>query len=69
VLSVIRSTLSDWHLGIFHAFFGLALMMGQGLLLADWFGAMGRTWGQRPLQDQQTGGAIAWGIGEFTGGR
>ena len=49
----------------FHALFGLSLMMGNGLLLADWFGAMGRTWGQDPLTDQQTGGAIAWGIGEF----
>jgi putative copper resistance protein D len=49
----------------FHALFGLSLMMGNGLLLADWFGAMGRTWGQTPIQDQQTGGAIAWGIGEF----
>ena len=49
----------------FHAFFGLALMQGSGLLLADWFGAMGRTWGQPPLADQQTGGAIAWGIGEL----
>ena len=49
----------------FHALFGLSLMMGNGLLLADWFGAMGRTWGQNPITDQQTGGAIAWGIGEF----
>ena len=49
----------------FHALFGLSLMMGDGLLLADWFGAMGRTWGQPPLIDQQNGGAIAWGIGEF----
>jgi putative copper resistance protein D len=49
----------------FHAFFGLALMTGNGLLLADWFGAMGRTWGQSPIEDQQTGGAIAWGIGEL----
>ena len=49
----------------FHALFGLSLMMGNGLLLADWFGAMGRTWGQEPITDQQTGGAIAWGIGEF----
>jgi putative copper resistance protein D len=49
----------------FHAFFGLALMQGQTLLLADWFGAMGRTWGDTPLSDQQTGGAIAWGIGEI----
>jgi putative copper resistance protein D len=49
----------------FHAFFGLALMTGSTLLLADWYGAMGRTWGQNPLADQQTGGAIAWGIGEL----
>lgn len=49
----------------FHALFGLALMQGSGLLLPDWYGAMGRTWGQDPLTDQQTGGAIAWGIGEF----
>ena len=49
----------------FHAFFGLALMQGETLLLSDWFGAMGRTWGALPLDDQQTGGAIAWGIGEL----
>jgi len=49
----------------FHAFFGVTLMTGHGLLLADWYGAMGRTWGQTPLQDQQTGGGIAWSIGEI----
>ena len=49
----------------FHAFFGLSLMDGSGLLLADWYGAMGRTWGADPLTDQHTGGAIAWGIGEL----
>ena len=49
----------------FHAFFGLSLMSGSGMLLADWYGAMGRTWGEPPLADQQTGGAIAWGIGEI----
>lgn len=49
----------------FHAFFGLAVMTSTTLLLPDWFGAMGRTWGDNPLLDQQTGGAIAWGIGEL----
>ncbi|MFM6980731.1 MAG: cytochrome c oxidase assembly protein [Micrococcales bacterium] len=49
----------------FHAFFGLALMQGDALLLADWYGAMGRTWGDTPLADQKTGGAIAWGVGEL----
>src|SRR5690606_12011061 len=29
----------------FHAFFGLAIMTDRGLMLADWYGAMGRTWG------------------------
>jgi len=49
----------------FHALFGLSLMQGDALLLPDWFGAMGRTWGDPPLTDQHVGGAIAWGIGEF----
>jgi putative copper resistance protein D len=49
----------------FHAFFGVALMSDNSLLLADWYGAMGREWGVDPLRDQADGGAIAWGIGEF----
>lgn len=48
-----------------HAFFGVTLMTGDGLMLADWYGAMGRTWGATPLEDQATGGGIAWGIGEL----
>lgn len=49
----------------FHAFFGLTLMTGTGLLLADWYGAMGRPWGADAIADQQTGGGIAWSIGEI----
>ncbi|GAA4138590.1 cytochrome c oxidase assembly protein [Leifsonia shinshuensis] len=49
----------------FHAFFGLSIMQMHGLILADWFGAMGRTWGATPLIDQQTGGGIAWSVGEI----
>ncbi|KAB1645097.1 cytochrome c oxidase assembly protein [Gulosibacter chungangensis] len=50
----------------FHAFFGLSIMTGTGLLVAEWYGATGRTWGPATaLEDQQIGGAIAWGIGEF----
>jgi cytochrome c oxidase assembly factor CtaG/putative copper export protein len=48
-----------------HAFFGLAIMSNVGLFLADWFGAMGRTWGPSPLADQQVGGGIAWSLGEL----
>jgi cytochrome c oxidase assembly factor CtaG/putative copper export protein len=48
-----------------HAFFGVTIMMSTGLLASDWFGAMGRTWGAPPLEDQQVGGGIAWGIGEI----
>ena len=49
----------------FHAFFGLSLMNEKSLLLADWFGSMGRTWGDDPLTDQAVGGAFAWGVGEL----
>ncbi|MGX5681690.1 cytochrome c oxidase assembly protein [Schumannella luteola] len=49
----------------FHAFFGLAIMSGTGLLLADWYGAMGWDTGVTAIQDQQAGGGIAWSVGEI----
>ena len=48
-----------------HAFFGIAIMMQEGLMVADWFGSMGRDWGVDPMQDQYVGGGIAWSIGEI----
>lgn len=48
----------------FHAFFGVAIMGGDNLLAADYFGNLGRAWGDSALADQQKGGAVAWGIGE-----
>jgi len=48
----------------FHAFFGVSIMGGTGLLAADYFGNLGRTWGGSAIADQQVGGAVAWGIGE-----
>lgn len=48
-----------------HAFFGVAIMTGTGLLLADWYGAMGRDWGLSAIADQQAGGGIAWSVGEI----
>lgn len=49
----------------FHAFFGLGLILGEDLLVPEWFGAMGREWGLDPLADQQQGGELAWGLGEI----
>lgn len=49
----------------FHAFFGLSLIYGTGLLAPEWYGAMGREWGLDPLADQQQGGELAWGLGEM----
>lgn len=48
-----------------HSFFGVAIMMQEGLFVAEWFGSMGRTWGASPLDDQYAGGGIAWSIGEI----
>jgi len=48
-----------------HAFFGIAIMMQSGLMVAEWFGSMGRTWGATPLADQYIGGGAAWSIGEI----
>lgn len=48
-----------------HSFFGIAIMMQTGLFVAEWFGSMGRTWGQTPLDDQYAGGGVAWSIGEI----
>ncbi|MDQ1135237.1 cytochrome c oxidase assembly factor CtaG/putative copper export protein [Microbacterium sp. SORGH_AS 1204] len=48
-----------------HAFFGIAIMMNSGLMVSEWFGAMGRTWGATPLEDQYVGGGVAWSVGEI----
>jgi len=48
-----------------HAFFGMAIMMQSGLIVAEWFGSMGRTWGPTPMEDQYIGGGIAWSVGEI----
>lgn len=48
----------------FHAFFGVSIMTTEVLIEPDWYGNMGQTW-ISALDDQQLGGGIAWGIGEF----
>ncbi|WP_308466211.1 cytochrome c oxidase assembly protein [Rathayibacter soli] len=49
----------------FHAFFGVALMMSDGVLAADWYHALGQTNTAALLADQHTGGGIAWGASEI----
>ncbi|MCD2498255.1 MULTISPECIES: cytochrome c oxidase assembly protein [Microbacterium] len=48
-----------------HAFFGMAIMMNTGLMVAEWYGSMARPWGPTPMDDQYIGGGIAWSIGEI----
>ena len=47
----------------FHAFFGIAVMMSNGLLV-DFFAHPPASWGISPLADQTTGGGIAWAFSE-----
>ncbi|WP_291380232.1 cytochrome c oxidase assembly protein [Demequina sp.] len=49
----------------FHAFFGVSLTSSEVLLAPRWFGLMGRDWGADAITDQQYGGSLAWGLGEF----
>ncbi|WP_258142382.1 bifunctional copper resistance protein CopD/cytochrome c oxidase assembly protein [Arthrobacter sp. MYb227] len=48
----------------FHAFYGVSLMGSTSLIQADWFGNLGRPWGDSALEDQRMGAAAMWGIGE-----
>ncbi|WP_181275131.1 cytochrome c oxidase assembly protein [Brevibacterium oceani] len=49
----------------FHAFFGISIMSSNVLIAGDWFGNIGADWGYTAIENQQLGGAIAWGIGEI----
>ncbi|AKU19300.1 cytochrome C oxidase assembly protein [Luteipulveratus mongoliensis] len=48
-----------------HAFFGVALMTGTGLLAPDFFTALQLPWVPDPLEDQRAAGGVAWGTGEL----
>ncbi|GAB3058893.1 cytochrome c oxidase assembly protein [Sediminivirga luteola] len=48
----------------FHAFFGISIMSSTSLIEPNWFGNIGHGW-VSAIEDQQTGGEIAWGIGEL----
>ncbi|RSN53965.1 bifunctional copper resistance protein CopD/cytochrome c oxidase assembly protein [Actinomadura sp. WAC 06369] len=49
----------------FHAFFGIALMNLGKPIAEGWYNAVDPPWGTTLLQDQHTGGAIAWAFGEI----
>ncbi|GAA4911753.1 putative copper resistance protein D [Stackebrandtia albiflava] len=50
---------------VFHTIFGLTIMQSTEVIAADWFQALGRDWGASSLEDQRTGGGIAWAFGEI----
>ena len=50
---------------VFHAFFGISVIALSYVLAERWWNAMGFTDTEALLADQATGGAIAWGTGEF----
>lgn len=49
----------------FHAFFGIALMQTGTVIAPDYYGDLGLPWAVNLLEDQNTGGAIAWAVGEI----
>jgi len=49
----------------FHALFSVSLMASTEVLAADWFSALGRTWGPDLLADQEYGAAIGWALGDY----
>lgn len=50
---------------VFHAFIAISLTGSESLLMSEWFSAIGRDWGPSAIEDQQIGGLIMWGTGEF----
>ena len=50
---------------VFHAFIAVSLTGSESLLMSEWFSAIGRDWGVSAIEDQQAGGLIMWGTGEF----
>lgn len=49
----------------FHAFFGVIVMSAHMLLAPNFYGSITLPWLSDPLNDQSTGGAIAWISGEI----
>ncbi|MFG2007151.1 cytochrome c oxidase assembly protein [Spirillospora sp. NPDC048911] len=49
-----------------HAVFGVVFLTSDKVLAGTWFTGLGRTWGAPPLEDQHSGGVIAWVLGWIT---
>ncbi|HEV2089040.1 MAG TPA: cytochrome c oxidase assembly protein, partial [Cryptosporangiaceae bacterium] len=49
---------------VFHAFFGVAIMQSTAPIAPEWYAELNRPWGPSALDDQHTGGGIAWAFGE-----
>jgi cytochrome c oxidase assembly factor CtaG/putative copper export protein len=50
---------------VFHAIFGVTLMMGTSLIAEGWYTQLAIPWVADLLADQRAGGGIAWGFGEI----
>ncbi|WP_131767861.1 cytochrome c oxidase assembly protein [Candidatus Protofrankia californiensis] len=50
-----------------HALWALAMFTTNKVFAADWYSALGRTWGSSLLGDQQTGAGLMWAAGELVG--
>jgi cytochrome c oxidase assembly factor CtaG/putative copper export protein len=50
---------------VFHAIFGLTLMMGTTLIAEGWYTQIAVPWVGDLLADQRAGGGIAWAFGEI----
>ncbi|MEV7869052.1 cytochrome c oxidase assembly protein [Streptomyces sp. NPDC088124] len=49
----------------FHSWFSISLMSSADLVGAEWWTALGRTWGPSLADDQYNAGAIAWATGDI----
>jgi cytochrome c oxidase assembly factor CtaG len=48
----------------FHVFLGVAILGSDQVIAADWYDALGRTWGASALSDQRTGAGLLWAVGD-----
>jgi putative copper resistance protein D len=50
---------------IFHAFFGVILLMSTTVIAPDWYDSVHPSWAASLLSDQHLGAGIAWAFGEI----